>query len=218
MSNEDFWFSNPYILMNAEYIGRIYPKHEYNVIEKLNAMTRLIIVLSILGFFISRDTKIIILGFISLVAIVIYYRYSKKSIKENVKKETFGLLDDINVNNKEEVKDELYTPRKNNPLMNVLLPEIQYIPKRKAAAPVHNNKIRKEVNKKTLESLDDKIFKDLGDDILFNQGMRDFYTNPATTIPNNQDAFVQFCYGSMKSCKEGDEANCDSNNYRHILR
>lgn len=219
MSNEDFWLSTPYVLMNKDYIGKVYPKKEYSTIENLNSITRLIIVLSILGFFISRDKKIVLLGVLSLAVIVgYYYKDTKNSLKRELTKESFGLLDDINIGKEKEKKEELYQPRKNNPLMNVLLPEIQYIPKRQAAAPVHNENVIKEVNKKTIESLDDKIFKDLGDDILFNQGMRDFYTNPATTIPNNQDAFVQFCYGSMKSCKEGDEPNCDSKNYRHILR
>ena len=42
--------------------------------------------------------------------------------------------------------------------------------------------------------------------------MRQFYTMPSTTIPNNQGDFGKFCYGDMPSCKEGDELQCTKNN------
>lgn len=212
--SEEFWLRNPYVLLNKKYIYKLYPRGDYTQNEKLNAMTRLILLLTILAFFITRNMYFIIVGVVSIVFILAYHHVHPE------KKENFGLLQNIEVDTKtkERMKKELYNPRKNNPLMNVLLPEIQYIPDRKPAVPVHNEEVKKQVNEKTLEGLDAKIFRDLGDDILFNQGMRDFYTNPATTIPNDQDSFMQFCYGAMKSCKEGNEDKCDSRNYRHILR
>ena len=46
---------------------------------------------------------------------------------------------------------------------------------------------------------------------------RNFHTMPSTTNPNDQTAFAEFCYGNMKSCKEGDCNNlitaCEENNY-----
>lgn len=212
--SEEFWLRNPYVLLNKKYIHKLYPRGDYTQNEKLNAMTRLILLLTILAFFITRNIYFILVGVVSIVFILAYHRLHPE------KKENFGLLQNIEVNTdtKERMKKEFYNPRKNNPLMNVLLPEIQYIPDRKPAVPVHNEEVKKQVNEKTMEGLNAKIFRDLGDDILFNQGMRDFYTNPATTIPNDQDSFMQFCYGAMKSCKEGNEDKCDSRNYRHILR
>ena len=35
--------------------------------------------------------------------------------------------------------------------------------------------------------------------------MRQFYTNPSTTVPNNQEEFATFCYGDMISAKEGNK-------------
>ena len=46
--------------------------------------------------------------------------------------------------------------------------------------------------------------------------MRQFYSTSSTTIPNDQDGFLKFCYGDMLSCKGGDELACSNNNYRHI--
>ena len=38
--------------------------------------------------------------------------------------------------------------------------------------------------------------------------MRPFYSTANTTIPNDQGAFADFCYGSMVSCKEGNPFAC----------
>ena len=39
-----------------------------------------------------------------------------------------------------------------------------------------------------------------------NISSRQFYTNPSTTIPNDQESFAKWCYGDMPSCKDGQ--NC----------
>jgi hypothetical protein len=57
----------------------------------------------------------------------------------------------------------------------------------------------------------DKIFHDLGEQLVFEQSMRPFYSNPGTTIPNDQTSFAEFCYGSMVSCKEGNKFACARN-------
>ena len=45
----------------------------------------------------------------------------------------------------------------------------------------------------------------------FEQSLRPFYSNPSTTIPNDQGSFADFCYGSMVSCKEGNPYACYRN-------
>ena len=41
----------------------------------------------------------------------------------------------------------------------------------------------------------------MGDQFTFEQNNRQFYTNPSTTIPNKQDDFLSFCYGTLPSEK-----------------
>ena len=60
--------------------------------------------------------------------------------------------------------------------------------------------------------ISDKLFKDLGDQYMFEQSMQPFYSTASTTIPNDQAAFTDFCYGSMVSCKEGNAFACAKNN------
>ena len=45
--------------------------------------------------------------------------------------------------------------------------------------------------------------------------MRNFYTMPNSRIPNDQKGFAEFCYGTMVSCKEGNEFACEKNMYRN---
>jgi hypothetical protein len=50
---------------------------------------------------------------------------------------------------------------------------------------------------------------------MFEQSLMPFNSNPNTTIPNDQQAFAEFCYGSMISCKEGNQFACARNLSRH---
>ena len=61
----------------------------------------------------------------------------------------------------------------------------------------------------------DKLFKDLGEQYTFEQSLRPFHSNPSTTVPNDQKAFSEFCYGSMVSCKEGNPFACSRNMPRY---
>ena len=103
-------------------------------------------------------------------------------------------------------------PSKKNPLMNVLLPEIQDDPDRLPAAKSYEPKIEKKINK---AASDPKLFSDLGDNISFNQSMRNFYTTASSTVPNSQRDFANFCYGNMASCKDNDYIQCNKNNERY---
>ena len=49
-----------------------------------------------------------------------------------------------------------------------------------------------------------------------NGAKMEFYTTPNTTIPNDQNAFANYCYGDMISCKEGNPTACERNNARWI--
>ena len=116
-----------------------------------------------------------------------------------------------NANYYELIKDDYNTPTNKNPVMNVLLTEIQDNPTRKSAAPTFNPIVSEDINTATKEfitnefkdpNIDEKLFKDLGDNFAFDQSMRTWYATPNTQIPNDQKKFAEFCYGNMKTNKE----------------
>ena len=55
-----------------------------------------------------------------------------------------------------------------------------------------NNKDNKDIG---------KIFKDIGNTMEFENSMRQFHMNPSTTIPNDQNDFLKYCYSDLYSEK-----------------
>ena len=185
-----FWLNNPLMLVDKNHITELWPKKNNSLEEKLNAMTRFIIVLSLLGFLISGSAKVLVSGVVTLAIIVLLYlsRSKKKTINiEDLKKEGF-----TNREVYDSVKSNFTTPKKENPLMNVLMNEYDDNPQRKAAAPSFNKEVDTNINesvKKNLiedQGVDERLFQDLGDNFVFDQSMRNFYTTANTRIPNDQ--------------------------------
>jgi hypothetical protein len=111
--------------------------------------------------------------------------------------------------------DVFTTPDSSNPFSNVLITDYDYNPNKKPAPPSYNQTINNEILTQAKQFVDEanpdhpglseKLFKDLGEQLEFEQSLRPFHSNPATTIPNDQGAFADFCYGSMISAKEGNK-------------
>lgn len=215
--NSQFWFYNPKVLFEKNNILELWPNNNMNLNEKLNSITRLIIVLSLLGYLITKNINMIITGILTILSIIIlhYFQNNKKN------KESFDNLNIFQNNGN-------YTePTKKNPMMNVLLPEINDNPNRKSAEPSFVPKVEKNINNKTKEmvlnnfdnsnKLDDRLFKDLGDNFEFDMSMRQWYSTPNTKVMNDQKGFAEFCYGDMISCKEGDPIACTRNTPPHWI-
>lgn len=204
----NFWLENPNILLNKNYITEIWPNSSFDLGRKLNAITRIIIIMAILGYFLTKSHLIPISAFVSLVVLVIIYK-SKRNV---VHKEGFKSKQKEEVENLKNLMHKEFTvPEKNNPVMNVLMNEYKENPNRKPAAPSYNEEIHEKINENA-QSKNNKLYKNLGDNLNFENSMRNFYTMPNTQIPNNQKDFALFCYGDMPSCKEGDSLQCEKNN------
>lgn len=203
-----FWFQHPSILIKD---FELWPNEGMSFDQKLNAISRLIILLSIIGFLYTKNPYILIVGAITLSVIV--FLHQQKSVLN--KKEGFTVKDIIPSNHK------FYKTNSNNPMSNVLLTEIRDDPNRVAAPPAFNPPTTRQINRDTQEmvqqqhpdfpDMKDKLFKDLGDSVEFHNSMIPFNSNPATQIPNDQNAFAKFCYGDMPSCKAGDTVACLQN-------
>ena len=224
-----FWLNEPTILFNKKHISEIWPNPNMTNMEKLNAISRFVIIASLLGYLVTLNFRIIFVCILTLgvIAILYHVQSNQKKLEEKTGgaaggasstkvKESF-----VNSALYDEVKNDYTKPKENNPMMNVLLPEISYNPKRNEAAPAFNVEVEKDINKNTKDYIVDttfsdetakqkehikrKLFSDLGDSYSFDYSMRSFYTNPNTTIPNDQEGFANFCFGDMISAKEGNE-------------
>lgn len=233
-----FWINEPAILFNKDYILQIWPTSKMSYEEKLNAISRFIIILTILGFILTMNKSILFIGVVTLVALVAMYKMQKQKITKdtlNSSKEGFSGID---VKNQEEtiinpdtlksyLKSEFMPVNKKNPLGNVLLTEIMDNPTRKPAPPSFNTEVYEDINvttKKMVQSLNPSIkntnkqlYGDLGEQFEFDQSQWSFYSTPNTKIPNDQGAFADYLYGDMPSCRDGNAFACIQDNIRYNL-
>ena len=116
----NFWLENPNILLNKNYITEIWPNSSFDLGRKLNAITRIIIIMAILGYFLTKSHLIPVSAFVSLVVLVIIYK-SKSSL---LQKEGFKSKEKDEVESLKNLMHKEFTvPEKNNPVMNVLMNE-----------------------------------------------------------------------------------------------
>ena len=228
-----FWLNEPTILFNKKQLTEIWPTPNMSNMEKLNAISRFVILASLLGYLVTLNIGIIFVSIVTLIVIAILYHVQSNKAKEakevkddEEKKKSKSSTPSVKESFTNAIlyndgKDDYTNPNENNPMMNVLLPEIVYNPTRKEAAPAFNVEVEKNINNNTKDYIvnttfpDDsakkkeyirrKLFSDLGDSYTFDYSMRNFHTNPNTTIPNDQEGFANFCFGDMVSAKEGNE-------------
>jgi hypothetical protein len=207
-----FWLNNPNILFKSDEISHIWPSVDMSFEAKLNSITRLVILLTLVGYLITKNSKIVLSGLVTLAAIVLLYKLKMKNKKEGFTNQQLYTI----------LKTDFTEPTVANPGMNVLLTEINDNPHRKEAAPAFNPIVEANINEKTKQfvvnnfddpAIEERLFNDLGDNFTFDQSMRAFNPMPSTTIPNDQAAFTEYCYGDMIACRdiEGNELACVRN-------
>jgi|688.fasta_scaffold327124_3 hypothetical protein len=185
-----FWADNPSILFDSQYITEIWVYSNMDTNQKLNAISRLVILLSLIGYVCFNRYIIFILGLIILGVIVIIHKSGKKE----------GFTD----------VEEYQRITSNNPLQNLLLPEYKYKePDR--VAPKYDKQVEDNINENAKnfilqENKDNadigNIFSNLGDKFEFEQSMRPFYTNPVTSVGQTEYGdFLGYLFGSLPSDK-----------------
>jgi hypothetical protein len=103
-------------------------------------------------------------------------------------------------------------PSPNNPFMNVLVSDYAVDPERPGACDIQHPSISRQAKK----HFDHRLFRSVHDIFDKEASDRQFYTNPITTIPNDQASFANWCYKTGKTCKEGNGIRCNANVPRRI--
>jgi hypothetical protein len=211
----------------------IFPTNKMTFERKVNSIIRLIVLISAIGFLLTRSVTYVVAGIVTICAIMVLYYYQKN--KEQKKAEVAPVVPAM-VEGFEEIKtqqemDTLMTGQyvsttKTNPLSNVLMNEYTDDPLRKSAPPAFNPVVSESVTssiKKAVQSLnptiDDtntQLFGGLYNKFDLDQSNRAFYSTAITTIPNDQGAFASFLYGTMPSGKLDAEQRV-KDNLRYLL-
>ena len=267
MSN-NFCLNDPTVLLKKDKMFDFLPKNGMSFSDKLNAISRTIIILTTLGYLFTKSFNILVSGIVTLFILVILYK--TKNQKLLLGKEGYS---NIEAENFAKIAKTLTQPTNKNPYMNFMLTDYKENPEKKPALPLFNPKVKLKSKMKNIENLGknfpgpkgdnqsdvqksalqfkykmktneeeeedflkkkniynfekdrskmdnklkQKLFKNLGDSLDYDNFSRNFHTMPNTTNPNDQKAFAKFCYGDMKSCKEdaceGFMKSCKENNF-----
>ena len=236
-----FWSNDPTIIFNKDYILEIWPSPSMTFETKMNAISRLVIILSTLGFIFTMKFHFIIIGLITLAIIFSIYRLRKETIVTGLK-ENFAqrrkkmasvpapvLSNPVTLENV--LRSEFHPTTKKNPFGNVLLTDIMDDPNRRAAAPSFNpavsDDITNAVKKQTqmlypdIKNTNKQLYGDLYDNYqLDTDMMQRFYTTANSRVTNDQGAFSTYLYGKMPSGKDSGPEGAFArvqDNYRYIL-
>ena len=230
-----FWTENPNILFQQKYFFEFFPTENMSYSQKLNAVSRMVIFLTIISFIFTKSNQLLFISAITLffVFVLFYYKEQEKlkldSKKMDLEKTTEGFdniaIDTLKQKNLPITSDVFEPPSSLNPFSNVLISDYDYNVNKKPAAPAFNTNVNNDILSQAKQfvreanpdqpDISDKLFKDLGEQYVFEQSLRPFHSNPSTTIPNDQQGFAEFCYGSMVSCKEGNMFACARNLARY---
>ena len=241
-----FWSNDPTILFNKDSIFQLWPTSDLTFEAKLNAISRIVIVLSILGFLFTKKSNFIIIWLITLAIVFSLYKLRKEQIVKTLTQQegfqvnnpaTFNpgaIASSLNTTNpvtlETLLRSDFHPTTKKNPFGNVLLTDIGDHPNRKAAAPSFNPDVYDDINsavkKQTqmlnpgIKNTNKQLYGDLKDNYDLDNSMMRFYATANTRVTSDQGAYADYLYGGMYSGKESTPEGAMmrvKDNYRYIL-
>ena len=191
------WFDKPGELFRSDKILSFWPSNKQTAAERINSSTRFVLYLTCVLYLIKRDIRIILMA---MVIIGILLILSKKGIIKDPGQAVPGTL-----------TTDCQVPTADNPLGNVLLtdytdnpnrPEACWYPTVKPQVEQHLDNTVKFGPARTRSPVAEYQRKAFA---------RQFITGPVSSIPGDQTAFAEWCYGKKFSpdCRN-DPKNCDA--------
>ena len=168
-----FWIYNLRILFKNNFWLKFVPTKNMTQIEKLNAIARYFIYLSIILYLYKENSIYIIFGIGGLILTIYLYK--------NIIKESFS--------------ESCTKPTYNNPYMNVLPTE--YNLKKPPPCKINTEEQIKDFNQKKNFNL----YKNVSD-IFEKENFNRHFTVPTTDYINNQTKFAKWLYSNDTTCKD----------------
>lgn len=213
---ERFWFRDPRVLVTPEFMDRFFPAPGMSLDELFNAYSRLALYVGVvLALMFSATWPLALAAFVLAVIVFVYENHTgpaeepaqrpdDRDFQQYVKDHPLG-------------EDRQYTmPTPDNPFMNMLQYEIGEDPNRPPAAPLflpagapgsESGDPRTDAGKLADYYLMRDTYRDDNDIWNRNNGQREFYTVPSTTLGDSLEDLKNALYGNMKSCKD-DRFDC----------
>ena len=173
---EQFWFKDPSVLFREDTWTRFVPMQTMTTGEALNSVVRFTVYSSVLLALTTKCVSYLMAIPVVAIASVILFTLFPNG------KQLEAFLNGV--------KEKFTMPTPHNPFMNVLLTEIEDSPDRPDAAPITDPKVRDAIAKAFAQT--SNIYMDTSDVFDQAQAMRTFSTRQSSTIPTDQDGFLEF--------------------------
>jgi hypothetical protein len=205
VSAERIWYDDPRGFLRDDRLSRFVPEPNTPLESQLNAAMRFALYLSVFVSLYrgSLATGVTLLVASAMVSWLVYRSDSENTIEQLNRMDMLGLQVDPG-------SQRLCTrPTGSNPYMNVLLSDYGRFPDRPGACDITRETVKAQA--------EDLAARDLyadSDDVYGRRASvsHQFFTNPSTTIPNDQEGFARWLYqpagGSRGTCREGDGTAC----------
>ncbi len=194
LESDKFWLEDFGILFDKNRLADFFPSYSMTLVEKLNAMTRLSIFLSIILYLVTKNY----LYFFIMILMMLFTVFIFKTQLKNLELYFNSYDSDVNIINEKVLsKPETVLPSVNNPFMNINL--ITDDKTKAPATPFWNNP---EVKKEVEDKFGYNLYRDVSDVYNKDHSQRQYYQMPSTTIPNDQTSFAKYCFATGPTCKE----------------
>lgn len=182
----EFWLNDFSVLYDPKYVMDFFPSSVSSNNEKMNSIVRLSFYISLVLSLYYKSNYFYIFVFGLLFTLII-----------NKNSENFEIND-----NREFQNENCTMPTLENPFMNVNYIDYLDNPNRPPACDPNDPEIKKDID----DNFYNNLFRNVDDLWGKMNSQRQFYTMPSTTIPNDREAFANWCYKSGPTCKENGAA------------
>ena len=190
LHNDKFWSQNPSILLNR--LTEFYPHQEMSDDEKLNSIARFTIYLGIILFLFYSNINFL---FIPLAGLgITYLIHSSTPIVEKFNN------DSLKLDHTDYHDQSCQVPTQNNPFMNILPADYHNQPNRPPAC-LHSDL---DIYKQVKTHFNHNLYQDVEDIWDKRNSQREFITMPITTIPNDRESFMKWCWETTNTSQIND--------------
>lgn len=211
------WYRDPYSFLSEASATQFYPARDDTLADQLNAVMRFALYLSIILTIVKRDTNALFIAVLvgAFTFVVHEMQQSREGLADRRLKK---LRVEARYRGKPYVPGEsvgaqtkpglCVRPTRDNPFMNVSLTDLTDFPNRPAACPPSHRDVKRRME----EEYRHNLYRDTSDVFGRKSSSRQFFTQPVTTVPNDQTGFAEWLYKPPRvSCKEGNGLQCERN-------
>lgn len=210
---ERIWYQDPRGFVRADRLARFVPEPRTGIDAQLNAIMRFSIYLAAVASLLRMSLAPAV-AILSTAALVTFLVHKADADVDGGRRER---LDVLGLEVDPSTRQLCSRPTEDNPFMNVLLSDYQRFPERPRACDVTRERVRDRVEDLAAHNL----YVDSDDIYGRRANASQFYTNAATTIPNDQGGFARWLYqpapAGRGTCREGDGDACLAKVFRPYL-